>query len=92
MKKGLIALTLLVVLISLILISRLVFLDIRPLHSDESVNYFFAENILNGMGFFYDPFNYHGPLYFFMIALSFFYLGISEFSLRFPAAVFGIVL
>ncbi len=80
------------IIIILALFSRLVFLDIRPLHSDESVNYFFAKNIIENRGYSYDSTNYHGPFYFFMIAFSFFYLGISEFSLRLPAALAGIII
>lgn len=71
--------------------SRLAFLDLRPLHHDEGVNYFFAKNVINGT-YRYNPLNYHGPFYFFLIAFSFLVLGISEFSLRLPAAVFGILI
>ncbi len=83
---------LIVGLILLAIVSRLIFLDLRPLHHDEGVNYFFADNIAEGRGWMYDPTNYHGPLYFFVLALSFVFLGVSEFSLRLPAALFGIVL
>ncbi|MDO8508100.1 MAG: TIGR03663 family protein [Nanoarchaeota archaeon] len=79
-------------IIILAIISRLIFLDIRPLHHDEGVNYFFADNILEGRGFAYDPLNYHGPSYFFILFLSFFLLGVNEFALRFPSAIFGIAL
>ena len=87
-KKG----HILMLIIILALLSRLLFLDIRPLHHDEGVNYFFADNILEGRGFKYDPLNYHGPSYFFILFLSFFLLGVNEFSLRLPAALFGIIL
>lgn len=76
----------------LIVFSRFIFLDLRPLHHDEGVNYFFADNIAEGRGWRYDPTNYHGPLFFFVLALSFLFLGVSEFSLRFPAALFGIAM
>lgn len=85
-------LVLIVVIIVLVAASRLVLLDLRPLHHDEGVNYFFAKNIVSGDGYRYDPLNYHGPFYFFVLALSFLVFGISEFSLRFPAAVAGIFL
>lgn len=76
----------------LAIFSRLIFLNFRPLHMDEGVNYFFADNIISGRGWEYDPLNYHGPFHFFMIALSFLIFGISGFSLRFPAALSGIIL
>lgn len=81
-----------VMIILLAFFTRLFFLDIKPLHSDEGVIYFFAEKILNGNSYFYDPVNYHGPFYYYVVALSFIFLGISEFSLRLPAALFGIIL
>ena len=67
-------------------------MDLRVLHHDEGVNYFFANEILETGRFIYEPLNYHGPFYFFALALSFLIFGISEFSLRFPAAVFGILI
>lgn len=74
------------------LASRFFFLDARPLHHDEGVNYFFASQIIKEGKFSYDPVNYHGPFYFFSLFLSFLVFGISEFSLRFPAAFFGALL
>lgn len=79
------------VLLFLALLTRLALLNFRPLHHDEGVNYFFASQILEFGKFSYDPLNYHGPLYFFSIFLSFIILGVSEFSLRLPAALFGIL-
>ncbi len=83
---------LVVLIIILAIASRLAFLDMRPLHHDEGVNYFFANNIIEGRGYYYNPLNYHGPFYFFALAFSFLIFGISEFSLRFPAAIAGIIL
>ncbi len=79
-------------IILLAIVSRFAFLDLRPLHHDEGVNYFFAESIVSGEGWRYNPVNYHGPFYFFILALSFLIFGIGEFSLRFPAAVFGVLI
>ena len=81
-----------VLIVFVAIFSRLYFLDYRVLHHDEGVNYFFADKILKGEGYSYDPLNYHGPFYFYLVALSFFIFGISEFALRFPAAVFGILI
>lgn len=75
----------------LALVSRFALLEERVLHHDEGVNYFFAEKIVSGKGFFYEPLNYHGPFYFFFLSLSFLIFGINEFGLRFPAAVFGVL-
>ncbi len=91
MKKS-IKILLVAIIISLSIITRLSLLNIRPLHHDEGVNYFFAKQILTQGIFQYNPTNYHGPTYFFAIAISFAVLGISEFSLRFPAAIFGILI
>lgn len=78
------------ILLALAAITRLIFLDLRPLHHDEGNNYYFAQQIFETGKFIYDPANYHGPLYFFMLFLSFAIFGITEFSLRAPAAIFGI--
>ena len=83
---------LVILIIILALLTRLALLNIRPLHHDEGVNYSFAKQILETQTFTYNPLNYHGPLYFFILALSFVLLGISEFSLRLPAAIFGILI
>jgi len=79
------------IILALTIITRLIFLDIRPLHHDEGNNYFFAQQIFETGKFIYDPTNYHGPLYFFALFLSFAILGFTEFSLRLPAAIFGIL-
>ena len=80
-----------ILIIGLAIFSRFIFLDMRVLHHDESVNYFFANGILEGRGFIYDPLNYHGPFYFFAIYVSFLLFGVGEFSLRFPSALFGVL-
>lgn len=78
------------VLLLLVLLTRLSFLSLRPLHHDEGVNYFFSSNILQSGNYTYDPTNYHGPLYFFALFTSFLFFGVSEFTLRLPAALFGV--
>ncbi len=83
---------LIILLLVLAVISRLILLDLRPLHHDEGVNYFFVKQIINTGTFEYNPFNYHGPFYFFLLATSFIILGISEFSLRLPSAIASITL
>ncbi len=93
MKKEIsIFVVIVIIIIFFAIVSRLAFLGIRPLHHDEGVNYFFADKIINGEGYRYDPTNYHGPLYFFLLVFSLIIFGISEFSLRLPAVLFGIIL
>src|SRR3989344_9520470 len=82
---------LIIILITAILISRFIFIDMRPLHHDEGVNYFFGEKVLN-LDYAYDSINYHGPFYSFLIGLSFYLLGYSVFALRLPAVLIGILL
>jgi len=81
-----------ILIIIVAIITRLIFLDLRPLHHDEGVNYFFTNGIFETGSFKYDPLNYHGPSYFFILFLSLLMFGVSEFSLRLPAAIFGIFL
>lgn len=83
---------LLAVLIILSIAVHFLWLDLRPLHHDEGNNYFFAQRILKTGMFIYNPENFHGPTYFFALLFSFLIFGINEFSLRFPAAFFGVLL
>ncbi|MDD5110405.1 MAG: TIGR03663 family protein [Patescibacteria group bacterium] len=80
------------VIFALAVITRFSLLSLRPLHHDEGVNFWFTNQIMSTGHFAYDPNNYHGPLFFFAIFLSFLVLGVSEFSLRLPAALFGLAL
>ncbi len=81
-----------VALLGAALFSRLLGLDLRPLHHDEGVNYWFAAQIAPTGQYRYDPTNYHGPTMFYAIFLSFLFGGISAVSLRLPAALLGIAL
>src|SRR5262245_9452600 len=42
---------------------RLAWLPLRPPHSDEGVDGWFAEKVLSDGFYHYDPENYHGPLH-----------------------------
>lgn len=68
---------------------RFLFLDIRPLHHDEGVNYLFIQNLLEGRGFDYDPSNYHGPLTYMLSSMGVLLFGYTIFGLRFMSALFG---
>lgn len=80
------------VILGAALLSRLLFIDLRPLHHDEGVNSWFANRIAESADFAYDPNNYHGPLFFFVVFFSFLAFGVSEFSLRLPAAMAGVAM
>src|SRR5579871_4602824 len=80
-------------------LSRLLFLDMKPLHHDEGVNGFFLTNLFRTGYYHYDPANYHGPtLYYFGLitttlnALFYGKGGLSTFAIRLVPAVFGIAL
>jgi len=74
------------------ILSRSAFLAARPLHHDEGNNYYFANTILSSGQYQYNPTNFHGPTYIYSIFFSFLIFGENEFSLRFPAAVFGLLI
>ena len=67
---------------------RLVDLDARPMHHDESLHAVFSWYLSEGRGYVHDPLM-HGPLQFHLIAGAFRLLGESELVSRLPAALFG---
>ncbi len=75
-------------LIILVLL-RFAFLDARPIHHDESVNGWFVDGMFRRGYFSYDPQNYHGPLFFYLLGLSFKIFGRSLIALRVPPVIFG---
>ena len=83
---------LIILILILALVSRLIYLNVRPLHLDESVDWFFAKNIIDGKGYTYNPENFHGTSYYYFIAGFFYIFGVSEYSLRLTSAVAGIIL
>ncbi|MCG3205907.1 MAG: hypothetical protein KCHDKBKB_02631 [Elusimicrobia bacterium] len=63
--------TLLGLLVVIVVFLRVYNLDARPLHNDEAVNGFFADNLIRTGQYKYDPTNYHGPtLYYFQLIPS----------------------
>lgn len=68
---------------------RLAWLSLRPPHHDEGVNGWFVERLLRDGYYTYDPRNYHGPAYFYLLAASRAALGFGITALRLPAAVIG---
>ena len=68
---------------------RLVALEIRPLHHDEGSNAIFVMRLVEGGGYIYDPSNYHGPLLFYLSALSVTLFGATTWALRLVPALLG---
>lgn len=70
---------------------RLTDLELRPPHHDEGVNGWFTEHVLRDGYYAYDPANYHGPAYFYLLAVSRRLLGFGLWQLRLPGALIGLV-
>ncbi|MEM2346499.1 MAG: TIGR03663 family protein, partial [Archaeoglobaceae archaeon] len=83
--------TLLIAILTIAVVSRLVFLDLRPMDHDESVHAWFAyRQVIESPSYKYDP-AFHGPFLYFAISLSFLAFGDSDFSARLPVALFSIL-
>ena len=61
--------------LGLSLCTRLPFLSWKPPHFDEGINWWFVQGIWERGFFIYDPFNYHGPLHFYLLWLVEAFLG-----------------
>ena len=70
------------------LLTRIIGLDVRALHHDESLHATFSWYLMEGRGYAHDPLT-HGPFQFHITALSFLLLGDSDATARVPAALFG---
>ncbi|MCS7118824.1 MAG: TIGR03663 family protein [Archaeoglobaceae archaeon] len=85
MKKILIALMIFAI------ITRFAFLEQRPMDHDESVHAWISlKNVVESPSYSYDP-AFHGPFLYFVISLTFLAFGDSDFSARFPVAIFSII-
>jgi uncharacterized protein (TIGR03663 family) len=89
-KKEIIVLITIFILIAAF--TRFSSLNSRPLHLDEAVDWLFAKNIIDGNGYTYDPANYHGTIYYYLISICFLNFGVSEYSLRMISALAGVSL
>ena len=76
-------------LLLILLLFRFYDLGVRPPHHDESVNGWFVDGILNRGYYVYDPHNYHGPLFFYILTLFEKIFGRSIEALRYPTVIFG---
>ena len=77
---------LLLMIVSILM--RLLFLDNRAIHHDEGVNGWFVMNMWKQGYYHYDPANFHGPLFFYLLQISEAIFGKGIFSLRFVAVLF----
>jgi uncharacterized protein (TIGR03663 family) len=74
----------------LTVILRLWALDLKPAHFDEGINGWFVDQ-MRSVGFYrYDPENYHGPFYFYLLFASLSLLGRNLWALRLPAVAASI--
>ncbi|MBL4846732.1 MAG: hypothetical protein JKY65_14515 [Planctomycetes bacterium] len=75
------------------LVTRLAYLDVKPLHHDEGVNAHFLFGLLQDGRYHYDPTNYHGPFLYFAGYLPFKVWGATPLGLRlFPALSGALIL
>jgi uncharacterized protein (TIGR03663 family) len=66
---------------------RLWALDLKPAHFDEGINGWFVDQIRTTGSYHYDPENYHGPLYFYVLFVFLSLLGRNLWALRLPAVL-----
>ncbi|MBO9668025.1 MAG: TIGR03663 family protein, partial [Bdellovibrio sp.] len=78
------------VILLLTIVSRFLAITNKPIHFDESINGWFVMQ-MKTLGFYkYDPVNYHGPLYFYLLQSFEFLWGRSLQTLRSVPSVFGV--
>ena len=70
------------------LVLRLIDLDAKPMHHDESEHAWFAWQLVTGKGYEYDPV-FHGPVQFYLIGLADLLLGAGDYVARVPVALMG---
>ena len=72
-------------------ISRLLFLADKPFHHDESLHGYYSDRVAQGFVHEYSAL-LHGPFLYYFVGAFLFLFGTGDFSARFPAALFGILL
>ena len=73
------------------LLTRFIWLDVRPMDHDESVHAWIAlKSVLEGHNYKYDP-AFHGPFLYFSSALMFKIFGDSDFTARLTTALFSVL-
>lgn len=78
------------VILALTIVSRFLLLTNKPVHFDEGINGWFVMKMAETGFYKYDPTNYHGPLYFYLLKLFEMVGGREVFTLRALPVVFGI--
>ena len=71
-------------------VTRLLFLNMKPAHFDEGVNGWFVDQMSHTGFYHYDPTNYHGPLHFYVLFLMQTLFGRHVWALRLPLALVSI--
>ena len=71
------------------LLLRALWPELRPIHHDEAVNWYFAGRVLNSGLYEYDPGNYHGPTFHYLAAVGRGLLGDRLLALRMPMILTG---
>ena len=79
-------------LVFVLLVLRFYELGLRPPHHDEAVNGWFVDGLFEKGYYHYDPSNYHGPIFFYILALFEKLFGRSLEVLRTPPILFGMAL
>ena len=69
---------------------RLWTLDIKPPHFDEGINGWFVDQMRANSFYRYDPENYHGPVYFYVLFVFLTLGGRNLWALRLPAVIASI--
>jgi uncharacterized protein (TIGR03663 family) len=88
MRRG--DIVLLILLLITALLTRFVWLDVRPMDHDESVHAWIAlYDVLKNHNYVYNP-AFHGPFLYFATALSFYLFGDSDFTARIAPALFSV--
>jgi len=75
--------------ILLAIATRFYLLEPRVMSHDESLHTYFSWLLYRGQGYQHSPMM-HGPFQFHIIALTYFLFGVSDFTARIPAVLFGI--
>jgi uncharacterized protein (TIGR03663 family) len=72
----------------LALVLRVVDLDNRPLHHDESAHAWFSWQLATGHGYSYDPV-FHGPVQFYLMTVAYALAGVGDVGARLAPALVG---
>ncbi len=75
-------------LILIALLLRLILLEAKPMHHDESQDAYFSWLLFSGHGLAYDPV-LHGPLRFYLMGFNYLLFGVSDFTARLAPALLG---